>query len=258
MKTKFVNTSNVLKFNQALSELKKRGASEACIVVVDGLPGLGKTTSLSRFAAREQAIYLRAKKEYKPSWFLNELLSELRQDAPHAFQKKFNLALRSLMQRQQAAIAAGKNFALIIDEADHVSTNSAIMETVRDLSDMTELPMILVGMGKIRSNLARFPQIASRVSKYVNFEPAKLEDVRLFFNEKCEIPVADDLAGFVHKVTNGYNREIIEAMAIIERFGMRSPPASPLGLTLAEMAGQHIVNDRETGQPISVPELVGV
>lgn len=257
MKQKFVKTSNVLRFDGALTALKRRGASEACIVVVDGEPGLGKTTSLSRFAAQQQAIYLRAKKEFRPAWFLNELLKELRQDPPHSFEKKFELALKTLIQRQQAAMHAGKTFALIIDEADHVSTNARIMETIRDLSDMIEMPVVLVGMGKLRNNLTRYPQIASRVSQYVKFESATFEDVRLFFNEKCDVPVADDLVAFVHKVTLGMNREIIEAMAFIERFGKRQPPSEG-GLTLKDMAGQHIVNDRVTGQPISVPDSLAV
>ena len=152
---------------------------------------------------------------------------------------------------------ADKTFALIIDEADHISTNSRIMETVRDLSDMIEMPVVLVGMGKIRNNLIRFPQIASRISQYVEFTPATLQDVRNFFDERCEVAVADDLLEFTHKVTGGMNREIIEAMAFIERFGKRMPPAEG-GLTLKHMAGQHIVNDRASGQAIHVPDTFAV
>lgn len=257
MKPNFVQTSNVLRFNTALSALKKRGASEACLIVVDGAPGLGKTTSLVRFAVNENAVYLRAKKEWRPTWFLNELLKELRQDPPHSFERKFEMTLKTLMQRQQVALNAGKVFALIIDEADHVSSNAQIMETIRDLSDMIEMPVILVGMGKIRNNLVRFPQITSRISQYVNFEPATQDDVRRFFETKCDVKVADDLLGFVHQVTGGMNREILEAIANIERFGKRLKPTET-GITLQDMAGQTIANDRVTGQKINVPEQFGV
>lgn len=255
MRTKFVTTSNVLRLETAMAALKRRGANEACLVVVDGVAGLGKTTSLSRFAVNNQAIYLRAKKEWKPAWMMNELLQEMRQQPPHSFEKKYELALKTLVQRQATTLHSGNTFALIIDEADHISANSRIMETIRDLSDMIEMPVILVGMGKIRNNLIRFPQNASRISQYVNFHPATFEDVRKFFDEICEVPVADDLVGFVHKVTGGMNREIKEAMAIIERFGRRNKPAEG-GLTMADMSGQLLVNDRTTGQPINVPVTV--
>lgn len=255
MKTRFVTTTNVLTLERAMAALKKRGANEACLVVVDGVAGLGKTTSLSRFAVNNQAIYLRAKKEWRPSWMMNELLQEMRQQPPHSFEKKYEMALKSLVQRQAATLHSGNTFALIIDEADHISSNARIMETIRDLSDMVEMPVILVGMGKIRNNLIRFPQIASRISQYVNFHPATIDDVRKFFDEICEVPVADDLVGFVHQVTGGMNREIKEAMAIIERFGRRNKPAEG-GLTMKDMSGQLLVNDRATGQPINVPVTV--
>ena len=161
MRTKFVKTSNVLTFETALSALKKRGANEACIIVVEGVPGLGKTTSLLRFATQNQAVYLRAKKEWKPTWVMNELLGELKEEPPHSFEKKYGMALKALMQRQALAANSDKTFALIIDEADHISGNARIMETIRDLSDMCELPVILVGMGKIKNNLQRLGGLIS-------------------------------------------------------------------------------------------------
>jgi DNA transposition AAA+ family ATPase len=252
MRTKFVKTSNVLTFETALSALKKRGANEACIIVVEGVPGLGKTTSLLRFATQNQAVYLRAKKEWKPTWFMNELLGELKEEPPHSFEKKYGMALKALMQRQALAANSDKTFALIIDEADHISGNARIMETIRDLSDMCELPVILVGMGKIKNNLQRFPQIGSRVSQFVDFKPATQDDVRKFFDELCEVPIADDLVNFTHKVTRGMNREMKEALAIIERFGKRNPPDEG-GLTMRDMSGEHLVNDRATSNPITVP-----
>ena len=146
-------------------------------------------------------------------------------------------------------------FGLVIDEADHISSRSAILETIRDISDMIELPTILVGMGKINDNLTRFPQVASRVSQKVRFEKASHDDVRALIDARCEVPVAEDLLDFVLRVSGGYNREILEAIANIERFGLRNAPGEN-GLTLADMAGQVILNDRAQSRPIKVPELV--
>lgn len=57
--------------------------------------------------------------------------------------------------------------------------------------------------------------------------------------------------------TKGYNREIREAIVAIEKFGFRHAPQGDAGLTLAEMAGQHLINDRKSGQEIRVPDVVG-
>lgn len=254
MKNTFVETSNVRRFVGAVSALEQRGASEACLAVVDGLPGLGKTTTLKHWVAQNGAIYLRAKKEWSPAWFMNEMLEELRVNPPHSFQKKFQKVIEELALRSNAANMARRTFAVVIDEADHISKREAILETIRDISDIIELPTVLVGMGKVNDHLTRYPQIASRVSQKVRFEKASLEDVRLFIERRCEVPVASDLATFVHKISNGYNREILEAIANIEKFGLRMEPGDQ-GVTLADMAGMVILNDRHSGQPVRVPEV---
>ena len=255
MRPQFVKTENVSRFTEAMTALAKRGAEESCLIVLDGLPGLGKTTTLRHWVGQNSCVYLRAKKEWTSSWFMKELLEKLRIHPPHSFEKKYKAALVELGSRDLLAKNTGKTFALVIDEADHVSANSKIIETIRDLSDMLELPIILVGMGKIRDNLTRFPQVSSRVSQYVRFDPASREDVATFTSEVCEVLVADDLVSFVHRITGGFNREIKEAIANIERFGRRNPPGED-GVSMADMAGQFLINDRRTGQPISVPEVL--
>ena len=43
---------------------------------------------------------------------------------------------------------------------------AVLIDTLRDLADLCMVPIILVGIGKIRDNLTRFPQTASRISRY--------------------------------------------------------------------------------------------
>lgn len=255
MRNVFVETSNVKRFLSALSALEERGAQEACLVVVDGEPGLGKTTTLKTWVAQNGCVYLRAKKEWTPSWFMNELLENLRVHPPHSFQKKYAKALEELALRQSSAHMSRRAFGLVIDEADHISSKSSILETVRDISDMIELPTVLVGMGRVNDNLARFPQVSSRVSQKVKFQKASKDDVRLLVQQRCEVPVADCLIDFVLTVSQGYNREVLEAIANIERFGLRSEPDAG-GVTLADMAGQTIINDRRSNQAIKVPAVL--
>ncbi|WP_170431902.1 AAA family ATPase [Ruegeria arenilitoris] len=259
MKPVFVKTQNYHAFQNALKSLNGRGAEECQLVVVDGEPGLGKTTILSKWAAENACIYMRAKTEWKSSWFMGELLDEVRVQQPHRHEARFKAALQALGERALLADQQGRQFAVVIDEADHVSNRQNVIETMRDLADLSGVPFILVGMGKIRDNLTRFPQIASRVSSYVRFSTANQNDVDQFLAEKCEVPVAPCLSSFVLRATGGYNREIKEAIQSIERLGHRITPADPeAGLTLREMAGQHLINDRKSGLPIKVPGAEGL
>lgn len=252
MRNIFVETSNVSRFMRALDALNQRGAEEACLVVVDGQPGLGKTTTLKHWVAQSGSVYLRAKREWTPNWMLAELLTELGVNPPQAFSKKYTKALEELAGRQANAMISNAAFGLVIDEADHISSKSKILETVRDISDMIELPTILIGMGKVNDNLTRFPQVASRVSQKVRFKPCSRDDVRALVAGRCDVPVADDLLDFVLKASGGFNREILEAIASIERFGLRNEPDA-CGLTCADMAGQVLLIDRARNAAIKVP-----
>lgn len=254
MKPVFVKTQNFRAFEGAIESMNGRGAEECVFIVVDGKPGLGKTTILCKWAAKNSCMYIRAKTEWSASRLIGELLDEARVLTPRTHEARFKAALQALTERAVLADNTGRQFAVVIDEADHISRKEKLIETVRDLADLSGVPFILVGMGKIRDNLTRYPQIASRVSNYVQFSPADLSDVDLFLREKCDVLVAPDLTKFVHTSTGGFNREIKEAIQSIERHGSRIALANPdVGLSLKEMAGQHLINDRKTGHPIKVP-----
>ena len=255
MRTQFVNTDNVKKFKKGVIAVERRGAPEACFLVVDGQPGLGKSTAMRHWVAQNSCPYLRSKAKWDANWFLEELLNGFGCDVPHAFRKRFAAAAAELSRRLNDAMLQDRFFALVIDEADHISKKTEVMETLRDFCDVLELPIIMVGMGKLRSNLVKFPQITSRVAHYVDFQPATKQDVRAMFDGLSEVAVDDTLTDYVHRISKGYNREILEAISVVEHFGKRADLAGQ-PVMLAHMANQKIMNDRNTSKPIIVPEVV--
>lgn len=249
MRAQFVKTKNATAFIAGLQALQQRGAAEACMMVIDGIPGLGKTTTVEWWAVQNNAPFLRAKVEWTPAWFLRELLASLRKTPEYSFEKMYRQALLALGERASAAERDRVPFAVVIDEVDHISRNSRLLETIRDLSDMLEIPFILVGMGRIRHNLTRFPQIASRIGQTVEFFPAPIDDTQALVERLCEVGVKADLVDFLHTVSEGKFREIKEGIAAIERFGKRQGGKE---IGIAEMAGQPLLNDRSTGKAIMV------
>jgi DNA transposition AAA+ family ATPase len=249
MRPVFVKTKNAVAFIAGLKALQERGAAEACLLVLDGEPGLGKTTTIEWWSVQNSAVFLRAKAKWTPTWFLRELLTSLRKTPEHSFERMYRQALQALTDRATAAERDGQPFAVVIDEVDHISRDSKLLETIRDLSDMLEIPFILVGMGRVRQNLVRFPQIASRVGQAIEFAPAPIEDAQALITQICEVPVRPDLVEFLHRVSGGKFREIKEGIASIERFGKRQDGAE---IGMAEMDGQVLLIDRKTGKPITV------
>lgn len=255
MKPEFVETGNYRRFTSALTRLDERGAQEACLVVVDGKPGLGKTATMARWTAQTGSIYLRAQRGWDYSWFVQELLAELSiTTIPRGRRDRFRLVIERLDDLATDAAIEGRPFSLVVDEADLISGKPEVMEAIRGISDLKFLPTILVGMGKLRDNLRRFPQIESRAPNKVEFLPATLEDATALVGGLSEVRVAPDLIAFVWKLSKGFSREMVEAIRAIERFGQRFEPG-PDGITQADMAGQTIMNNRETGKPIIVPEV---
>lgn len=250
MRDRYVKTSNTTRFLAGIAEVLDRGAEEANLLVVDGLPGLGKTETIQWWATQQGAVVLRAKQGWTPAWMLRELLAELSVVPQHTFERMYRQALAALAARSREAERAGETFAVVIDEVDHISRRIDMLETLRDLSDYLEIPFILVGMDKVRSNLTRFLQISSRARPPVEFKPATPEDVQALVTGLCEVEVAPDLVAFLHFASDGYIREIKEGIKNIEKHGRRNPGP----VTVQSMAGQALLIDRKTARPVLVRE----
>ena len=255
MRSKFVKASNVKRLLSGVSALEKRGALEACIMVVDGVPGLGKTRSIRNFVVETGSLYVRAKTEQSANWLLGEMLRELDETPPHSRERKYDKLAEALARESHKAQLEGRSFALVVDEGDAISRNGKLLETIRDLSDDTEVPTIIVGMRTINDNLKRFPAFSSRVSQRVTFQPATLEDVRLLFAELCEVSVGDDVCKYIHKFSGGYNREVVDAIAKVERVAKRLEINGD-AIALSDLSGHAIMQDRNTSKPITVPEVI--
>ncbi|MBI3445597.1 MAG: ATP-binding protein [Magnetospirillum sp.] len=249
MRPTFVKTENFNRFLAGLLAMKDRGAQECCFLILDGDPGLGKTTIINRWVTQEGGIYLRAKKEWTAAWMLRELLGELKTSPEYSFEKMYRQAVRELSRRSAEAERDGSTFALVVDEADHICRRESMLETLRDLSDHLEIPVILVGMGRIRDSLTRYRQISSRVAQPVEFKPCSLADVQALVKGLCEVEVAEDLVEQLLHLSKGYTREIKEGIAAIERLGRRSPGHV---IDCAAMDGVQLLIDRRTGNPIKV------
>lgn len=232
MKKHYVKTSNFHRFNDGIQAVEERGAAEASMMLVFGNAGYGKSETLDHWATQNDAIYLRANVDWTPKYFLIELAKFLRIDTSGTAEQLFT--------RLMAKIAA-EQMPIVIDEADHcLHNNAAVLEKVRDFADRTETLVILAGMEKIQGKIARHPQISSRIARAVEFSAATVEDTVKLCDELCEVKVHHALAAEMQKQSAGRVREILNAIALVERTGQRAGKAE---VTLADMAGQALTHD---------------
>ena len=209
MKPVFVKTNNYERFQKGLAAVEGRGAQESSLLLVTGEAGYGKSETVDQWAVQVGASYLRAKTHWTPKVFLTELAGNLKVD-PSGKSNDIFARVSGYIGRNQTPI--------VIDEVDHcLRDNASVLEAVRDLSDLTEVVVVLVGMEKVQAKISKFLQISSRIAHVVTFVPASIEDVIMTCAQKCDVKVANDLAAEIHRQSKGRMREIMNAIALIER-----------------------------------------
>lgn len=238
MRRTFVRTSNYERFAAGVAAVENRGAAEAGMMLVYGLPGLGKSEMLTSWAVDTSAVFLRANVDWTPRYFLVELAKALAVDPRGTSEQLFNRML---------AVIATQQIPLVIDEAEATLKNhAAVLEKIRDFSDRTETMVILVGMEAIQRNIARHQQISSRIAQVVEITPATLEDVALTCHQLSEVRIAPDLVAEIHRQSSGRMREVMNAIATVERVGKMN------GLELVDVAaveGMSITHNWQARRP---------
>lgn len=239
MKKVFVkNITNYERFRTGISAVENRGASEASLMLVTGSAGLGKSQTVDQWAVQNGAFYLRAKVEWTPSYFMRELAETIKLDSRGRAKDVFG---------RIAGVLGGQQIPLVIDEVEHCLRNSAeVLEAIRDLSDLTEVMVILVGMDEVQAKIARHLQISSRIAKVVEFHPATLEDVAEFCKQLAEVTIAPDLVAEIHRQSGGRVREIMNAISTVEQTAKRNGNNAA---SLQDMAGQVLTHDWQARRP---------
>ncbi len=109
------------------------------------------------------------------------------------------------------------NRPLFVDESDYLTENRKMLETLRDIYDGSQVPVIMIGMNEIAGNLtSKHPQLAERITQWIKFIPADQEDSRILADTVCEVKIADDLLTSLHRAANGSMRLMVGCMARIE------------------------------------------
>lgn len=202
MKKVFVKTNNVKRFITMMNNLQNRAEGVPGMALVYGEPGLGKTQTINWWAFKNNAILVRCTQLMSARWLLSEILEEMGEIYGYKISDCFKLVVRNLLVNPQI---------IIIDEVDYLAVDSRAVETLRDIHDKTNVPIVLVGMINAKSRLKKFNHLYDRLSEIVKFEKFSKADIKTIVQELSEVEITDCAIRYIYTNLNRF-RQIVKAI----------------------------------------------
>lgn len=141
-------------------------------------------------------------------WLLEELVKELDEIPRYLISDNFNIVVKKLKQKPQM---------IFIDEIDYLMNNCKSIETLRDIHDETNCPIIFVGMGLAHRKLERYKHLYDRFSEILKFEYFEVKDISQIISQLSEVPFTPDSVEYIHKKYNRF-RQIVQLINQMETF----------------------------------------
>ena len=173
MRKIFVKTNNVRNFIGLVENLQNKPKNIPKMGLVYGEPGLGKSQTALWLACKYDGIYIRASNLMTSRWFVEEIVREMDELPRYLTSDNFNVVISKLIQKPRI---------IFVDEIDYLMNNYKSVETLRDIHDKTDCPIIFVGMGLAHRKLERYKHLYDRFGEIVKFETFGVNDIAQIIN----------------------------------------------------------------------------
>ena len=193
MKTDFAITKNVQRYLTGVETVQTPVRGRIGMMLAFGSPGTGKTETGQWYAGQKNIPYIRAKDITSRRSLLSNIVSELGEAASFRADDLFNQIVEQLIDRPQP---------IIVDEIDYL-VRGGMVEVLRDLNDITNTPIIMMGMDDADKKLKRFRHLYDRFTAVVRFELFDAEEIANLARQICEVPVSEDAVDFILKQGQG-------------------------------------------------------
>lgn len=215
MKHEMAMTRNVRRFLAAVRELSDRPPGVEGMGLLWGKPGEGKSTVIAYATNLLDGVFLRAGANWTVTTMLQALCVELGL-APSRY--------RAPMVDAAVARLAERPRPIFVDEADYLLRNAVMLDTLRDVYDVSGSPVVLIGMEQAARKIqaSDYGRFARRITQWIEFRGIDMGDARTLADTVCDVSVADDLLSHVHRAAAGNIGRMVTAMARIEAFGRNS------------------------------------
>lgn len=209
MRNQTAKVANLLNLITSFTESEESDPGVPCMGLLYSPPGLGKTTATAYTVNLTGAIYLRATALWTPTAMLTLLLAALGASPLPS-------AAKMLMKAVELMSASRRG--LFVDEGDYLFSNLKMLDTLRDLHDLSHQPIWIIGMNGIERRMIHQEKLARRIGHWIEFRPCSLQDTVLLAETVCEVKVREDLLVKLTQDVRGSIGRVTLGLAQIERF----------------------------------------
>lgn len=202
----FVKTRNVKNFIGLMNNLIDKSNEVPKMGLIYGDPGLGKTQTAVWWATKNDAVYVRAQNKMTCRWLLEKIVYELGESPSRKMADLIEQCITHLRLKPQV---------IIIDEVDYLINRHRIVETLRDLHDLTGVPIVLIGMQEAKTKLGKYRHLYDRISEIIEFKPFSKDDLDVIVEELSEIKITDEAKEIFFEKTNRF-RQVIKGISLLE------------------------------------------
>jgi len=212
MKKEFAITRNVQQFLAGMEVVETPVKGRIGMALVFGEPGTGKTETAQKYAADNDYPYIRATDIMSRRALLSRIVAELGEQPAYRADDLFGQAVDMLIDQPRT---------LIVDEVDYLC-RGGMVEVLRDLNDITNVPVVMVGMHQLDQKLKRFRHLYDRFSAVVRFRAFDVEDIAGIAEQICEAQISPDGIKFIHDRGHGKFRRTMIWFSRAEQLAKRN------------------------------------
>jgi DNA transposition AAA+ family ATPase len=211
MRDIIIDTEAKTRFDDAVDSALESDKALSGFILAYGQAGRGKSVAADGYhCSRNTGAYVRVWQGWSQSAFLQRLLFEVRgsnEDMPRYNGNRCKEIIVRLLQ--------DKRQPLFVDEADRLKIDR--IEDLRDIYEMTGVPVVLIGEEGLLGLLAERRRIWSRVVHDVEFGPINAVEVATYAQQAAGLKVPPDLCGRIAEKSEGDFRLVRNMMILFEK-----------------------------------------
>lgn len=199
---------NVASFSILLAKMVDRDSDQPGLACFYGPSGWGKSKAAVYGANKYRAAYVECGQYTSAKSLMEQILIEL------GIQRARG-SIEQLKSQAIMAMVAEQRRPLIIDEA-HFIAKKQFVDLLRELSDKSGAPVIMIGEEMLPQDLERFERVHNRVLEWLPAVACDMEDFYLLASRRCrDVKIGQDLAAAILKTTEGNTRRVVTNLSKI-------------------------------------------